>query len=427
MPDLPLRERPFDTFLSHAHADKSVVDRVHGWLERAGLKVWYDATNLAAGAKIASQLGEAIGQCRSALVVTSKASVESGWVEDEWNLASVERNRKSTRDFRVVPLRIDDCEVPRFLEATKWVDLGGARLDDVTAWAEVLDALADEEVDVSAVRPIDVYVSRTWQVGREQVLADRVQVQLDAPDVRLIGDSPEWPSFSGDRIRSIMRSCAGVVCVIPNRPRTADNDKLKYFIREARTAGQLGLSLLVVAEDGADLPRDVAIDVRAGTGGADGPTGIMPDLGDAVQGFLERCRVRPRAGHVFLATDFDEGSRQRNQLLRRTIQRCSGLPCVLGEEVGGDTVHSSIIGLIRDAVWVLADVSGNNLNTCIEAGAARGAAVDCTLVARKPYQQQPFMLRGMELKTYDSAIDLLAIVHRTARAYRRKLLGARTG
>lgn len=421
MADIPLRERPFDTFLSHAHADKAVVDRVHAWLERAGLKVWYDATHLGAGAKIASELGQAIAQCRSALVVMSRASVESGWVEDEWNLASVERNRKATRDFRVIPLRLEDCELPRFLESTKWVDLVG-RLDDVAAWAEVLDAMAGDDTDLDAVRPLDVYVSRSWQLGREQTLADQVLARLAAPDLRLIGDSPEWPSFSGDRIRSIMRSCGGVVCIIPNRPRSADNDRLKYFIREARTAGQLGLPLLVVAEDGADLPADLPVRLRAGADGVNAHPALAADLAEGVEEFLERCRSRPRAGHVFLATDFDEASRSRNHLLRRVIQRCSGLRCVVGEQVGGDSVHSSIISLIRDAVWVLADVSGNNLNTCIEAGAACGAAVDCTLVARKPYQQQPFMLRGMELKAYDDAVDLLAIAHRAARAYRRKVL-----
>ena len=155
MADIPLRERPFDTFLSHAHADKAVVDRVHAWLERAGLKVWYDATHLGAGAKIASELGQAIAQCRSALVVMSRVSVDSGWVEDEWNLASVERNRKATRDFRVIPLRLEDCELPRFLESTKWVDLVG-RLDEVAAWAEVLDAMAGDDTDLDAVRPLEV-------------------------------------------------------------------------------------------------------------------------------------------------------------------------------------------------------------------------------------------------------------------------------
>ena len=87
-------------------------------------------------------------------------------------------------------------------------------------------------------------------------------------------------------------------------------------------------------------------------------------------------------------------------------------------------MHSTLIQLIRDAVWVLADISGNNLNTCIEAGVARGAGVDCTLVAAGPYRQQPFMLRGMELQVYDSDSELLALAYRAARAYRRRRLSA---
>jgi hypothetical protein len=421
MTNVPLHERAFDGFLSHAHADKVVVDRVHGWLASAGLKLWYDALHLSAGAKIATELGQAIPQCRSAIIVMSRASVASGWVEDEWNLASVERNRSGMRKFRIIPLRIEDCEVPRFLEATKWVDMVD-RLDDLGAWADLLDALVDEGVDMDVAALTDVYVSRSWQAGREQALADQVLRRLDKSGLRLIGDSPDWPSFSGDRIRSIMRSCAGVVCVIPNRPRTADKDKLKYFIHEARTAMHLGLPLLVVSEEGADLPPEVVPQLRSPADGPDGRPELSAALDEALQEFLEDCYARPRAGHVFLATDFDVTSRHRNEVLRRAIQRSTGLRCVLGEQIGGDTVQRTLIEQIRNAVWLLADISGNNLNTCIEAGAARGAGVDGALVARKPYEQQPFMLRVMELKTYDNAIELLAIAHRAAQPYRRKVL-----
>jgi hypothetical protein len=424
MTDTALHERPFDAFLSHAHADSAVVGKLHAWLEQAGLKIWFDATHLPAGGLIGTELGSAMAQCRAALVVISKASVESGWVRDEWNQALVERNRKTTRDFRLIPIRIDDCALPEFLEATKFVDMVG-RMDELSAWADILDALVGEATDLDARRPLDLYISRSWQSGREQVLPDQVLARLNEPELRLIGDSPDWPTFSGDRIRAIMRSCAGVVCVIPKRPRTADNDKLKYFIREARTAIQLGLPLLVIAETDADLPADLTIALRAGEDGVDAHPDLASELSEALQDFVARCRARPRGGHVFLATDFDDASRQRNQILRRMIQRCSGLTCVVGEQVGGDAVHSTIMGLIRDAVWVLADISGNNLNTCIEAGAACGAGVPCTLVARKPYQQQAFMLRGMELRTYASDIELLAMAHQAARAYRRKVLQAK--
>lgn len=282
MADIPLRDRPFDAFLSHAHADKAVVDVLYRWLERAGLKVWYDAIHLGAGAKIATELGQAIARCRSVLVVMSQASVDSGWVEDEWNLASVERNNKATRDFRIIPIRIEDCQVPRILVATKWVDFVD-RMDDITAWSDLLDAITSGGTDLDAVSPLDLYISRSWKSGREQPLGDQVLARLQAPNVRLIGDSPDWATFSPDRIRSIMRSCSGVVCIIPNRPRTIDDDKLKYFIREARTAARLGLPLLVIAETGADLPKDIPVQLFANGQGIVG----QPDLESELIATLE--------------------------------------------------------------------------------------------------------------------------------------------
>ena len=65
-----VRERPYYTFLSHAHADKQIVDRIHDLLSKhAGMPVWYDSTSLAASASIATVLPDAIAQCRSMIVV----------------------------------------------------------------------------------------------------------------------------------------------------------------------------------------------------------------------------------------------------------------------------------------------------------------------------------------------------------------------
>jgi len=219
-----------------------------------------------------------------------------------------------------------------------------------------------------------------------------------------------------------MRSCAGVACVIPNRPRTADRDELKHFISEARTAIRLGLPRLVVAEVGAECPPDVRVDVRLDGSGAPLPGDTDAPLQEGAQGLLEQCRLHPRAGAVFLAVEFDEALQQRNEILRHMIQRVTGLPCVLGERIEGDAVQSAILGMIRQSVWVIADVTSSPLNTCIEAGAALGAGVECTLVARKPYQRPPFMLRGPELKLYEDDIDLLAIAHREARGHRRRVI-----
>ena len=408
----------FDTFLSHAHADKAVVDRVHAWLVRAGPEVWYDATHLSPGAEIAAELGNAIPLCRTAIVVLSRASVESGWVEDEWSLASLERNRK-TSGAPPDPSHRGLCGAA----LPGGHQMGGSvgRMDDLTAWAELLDALVGENVDLEVQRALELYVMQLG-AGREQALVELVLPRLRAPDVRLIGDSPNWPDFNGNRVKTLMRSCGGVVCIIPNRVRSADKDELKHFISEARTAVNLGLPLLVVAESGADLPPDIPVSLRLDGSGQPPSADAAAELDEDVQALLERCRQRPRAGQIFLAVEFEDALRQRNELLRRMIQRSTGLPCAVGEQIGGDTVQRAIIQLVRQAVWVLADVTGNPLNTCIEAGAALGADVECTLLARQPYVRPPFMLRGPELKLYENDIDLLAIAHREARLHRRRVI-----
>ena len=116
------RTRKYYAFLSHAHADKSFVDRLDVWLnDIAGVSVWFDARDLPAGATIATHLGEAIGQCRAAIIVLSRSSMESGWVKEEYEAAISQRTQ--FREFRIIPIHIDDCEVPGFLRTTKWIDL----------------------------------------------------------------------------------------------------------------------------------------------------------------------------------------------------------------------------------------------------------------------------------------------------------------
>jgi hypothetical protein len=55
----------------------------------------------------------------------------------------------------------------------------------------------------------DVYVSRGTREG-EAALGEAVCSRLAAPEhgFRLIGDAPDHPSYSPDRVRHIVRGCA---------------------------------------------------------------------------------------------------------------------------------------------------------------------------------------------------------------------------
>jgi hypothetical protein len=128
------QKRPFDTFISHAHIDKkSIVDRLDFWLNNVcKIKAWYDDRDLPPGAQIATELSSAVIKCRSMIIILSKNSVESGWVKEEF--AAAANQRAATRGaFRIIGVRIEeDCQVPVWLETTKFVDIPGGNISQVS-------------------------------------------------------------------------------------------------------------------------------------------------------------------------------------------------------------------------------------------------------------------------------------------------------
>ncbi len=129
----PTHKRDFQAFLSHAHADKAIVDRLYAWLkDTAGIPVWYDAANLPTGTMIGTYLSEAITDCRSLIIVLSKASVQSGWVKEEYNAALGQRTQFP--DFRIIPIRVEECEEPGFLQTTKWLDIQDGQVSITMMW-----------------------------------------------------------------------------------------------------------------------------------------------------------------------------------------------------------------------------------------------------------------------------------------------------
>lgn len=181
-----LKQRQYHAFLSHAHADKAIVDQLYQWLtDVAGLEVWYDSRNLPAGTQIGTYLAEAITQCQSAVLVLSQKSVESGWVREEYECANAQR-AKYKGMYHIIPILIEDCAPPGFLTSTLWIDLQRRNLDLEIA-ANLLQGFYYHNPQTHFGKP-DVYVSRTWKPN-DAALADLVCRSL-SKRYRLIGDAP---------------------------------------------------------------------------------------------------------------------------------------------------------------------------------------------------------------------------------------------
>jgi hypothetical protein len=156
--------------------------------------------------------------------------------------------------------------------------------------------------------------------------------------------------------------------------------------------------------------------------GVDMVSNQLPELGEAIEELAELWRKPECPHYVFFATDIDQSKLMRNQAVRQLVQCVTGMPCVMGEDIRGDHLQRQIRNMIAEAFIMVADISEENLNTCIESGIARGTNTKLHLVAKEPRQRPPFMFRDLQVFHYADDTELLAVVHRVLHPYRRRII-----
>jgi hypothetical protein len=413
-----LNQRQYHAFLSHAHADKAIVDQLDQWLTNvAGLEVWYDSRDLPAGTQIGSYLAEAMFQCRAAILVLSKAAVESGWVREEYECANAQR-AKYRGAYHIIPILIEDCKPPGFLTSTLWINLQGGQLSlDVAA--DLLKGFYYHNPR-SYFNKADIYVIRTWK-AKDAALANQV-CQFLSKRHRLVGDAQDrtrsslrkdFSKESGkERVKALIASCSASIAILSDR---GQGKTSPYFLEEIRLAQSLGVPCLVVAESTVILPKELKIDhliqVEPSSNGD-------RDLAE-IEEWLEFADLPVRQPYVFFGTSLSDQHRERNQKIIDMIERVSNMECVTGDDIHDGSIREGIVERIRRCHVMIADISDGNLNTCIETGIAWGANRKFHLIANGTRDQpKPFMFRDFQLSCYTDDFELLGIIHRLLYPYR---------
>lgn len=105
-------DRP-TVFLSHSSKDKPFVSRLATDLKSKGVPVWFDQWELKVGDSLTEKIEHGISQSGWLAVVISNSSVNSDWVQKELRAAQARELRD--KSVFVLPIIIDDCEIPLFL------------------------------------------------------------------------------------------------------------------------------------------------------------------------------------------------------------------------------------------------------------------------------------------------------------------------
>ena len=109
-------------YLSYAHEDEKEVRELYRKLSDAGFNPWMVSEDVRPGEDWIKSSQRAIRETDIFLAILSKNRAQrSGFYEQELDLAL--KIKESKEGVYLVPVRLEDCEVPDSLKTILWIDL----------------------------------------------------------------------------------------------------------------------------------------------------------------------------------------------------------------------------------------------------------------------------------------------------------------
>jgi len=124
-------------FISYNNRDSDFATKLALQLVKHKARVWIDQWELHVGDSIIDHIQNAIQGASALLVILSKSSIESEWCKKE--LSSGLLRELEEQRVIVLPLLIEDCEIPLFLRGKLYADF---RTDFDEGLEKVLEAIA---------------------------------------------------------------------------------------------------------------------------------------------------------------------------------------------------------------------------------------------------------------------------------------------
>ena len=111
-------------FISHSSKDKPFVRKLAADLVNTGVRVWIDEQQILVGDSIPEKVAQGLADSDFFLLIVSTNSTQSEWVKRELNGALVHEIER--RKVTVLPVRIDDSELPLSVKDKLYADFRGS-------------------------------------------------------------------------------------------------------------------------------------------------------------------------------------------------------------------------------------------------------------------------------------------------------------
>ncbi|QOG03469.1 toll/interleukin-1 receptor domain-containing protein [Flavobacterium sp. MDT1-60] len=131
-------------FISYSHKDKDFVDKLGIKLVEKRIKVFIDRWEMKLGDSITNKIQDAITDASFLMVILSKSSIASDWCKREITTGLMLELEK--RRIVVLPLLIEDCDIPLFLRDKFYADFRSSFDNGLATILESLSTMNNDEL-----------------------------------------------------------------------------------------------------------------------------------------------------------------------------------------------------------------------------------------------------------------------------------------
>jgi len=127
-------------FISHASQDKEIARQLSNDLRVLGHSVWLDEWSIIVGQCISNEIEKALADTHFLILLLSKNSVVSRWVDTEWRAAYWDELQ--SRSIIVLPVLLEKVQLPKLLQTKKYASFA---LSYAVGFRELVNAIAHYE------------------------------------------------------------------------------------------------------------------------------------------------------------------------------------------------------------------------------------------------------------------------------------------
>src|SRR6516162_6755945 len=188
--------RALRVFLCHSSADKAAVRDLYSQLKRDGFAAWLDEQKLLPGQDWREEIPKAVRSSDAVLVCISRTSItKEGYLQKEIRNALEVAEEKPEGTIFIIPVRLDDVEVPNRLGRWHW-----ANLFDSDGYERIIRALSIRARALGLITPLpDAGMSTSDAPAASNVqvpFSEGIHSVADAEQIRKEGQGWNWASIT---------------------------------------------------------------------------------------------------------------------------------------------------------------------------------------------------------------------------------------